>query len=75
MFRYVFVAATACSAPAASGITASAASASADRSSFVTATVNAPARRARVTYSSTSGVRPDCESAITVESAKSSSAP
>ena len=32
-------------------------------SSFVTATVNAPRARARVTYATTSGVRPDCESA------------
>ena len=37
--------------------------------------VNAPALRARVTYSSTSGVWPDCESAITVDPRKSSFAP
>jgi hypothetical protein len=70
-FEYVFVAATACSSPAASGSTACAAFASEDPGSFVTAIVKAPSRRARVTYSSTSGVRPDWESATTVEWARS----
>ena len=43
------------------------ASASSEPGSFVTATVNAPAVRAPFTYSTTSGVRPDCESPMTVE--------
>ena len=38
----------------------------------VTAIVSAPAARARATYSTTSGVRPDCESPITVEPVMSS---
>ena len=57
-FRYVFVAATASSGPASSGSTASATCASSDAGSFVTATVNAPRRRARSRYSTTSGVDP-----------------
>ena len=69
VFRYVFVAATACSDPAPSGSTASEALARSDAGSFVRATVKAPFRRARVTYSTTSGVRPDCERPITVEPA------
>ena len=67
MFRYVFVAAIDRSGPAASGRTASAARPSAESGSFVTATVNAPCSRARATYSTTSGVRPDCDSASTHE--------
>ena len=46
-FRYVFEAATECSGPAASGSTASAAPARSDPTSFVSATVKAPALRAR----------------------------
>ena len=74
-FGYVFVAATASSGPALSGNTASAAAASAESGSFVIATVNAPLVFARSTYSTTSGVRPDWDSASTVEPAMSSSAP
>jgi hypothetical protein len=37
--------------------------------------VNAPLARARPVYSTTSSVRPDCESAIAVEPAISISAP
>ena len=47
VFEYVFVAATACSSPAASGSSASAACASSESGSFVTAIVNAPSLRAR----------------------------
>ena len=66
-FEYVLVAATERSGPAASGRATSAASASSESMSLVTASANAPSRRARVTYSITSGVRPDCESASTVD--------
>ncbi len=69
--RYVFVAATARSAPAESGSTASADEASSESVSFVTATVKAPCSRARRTYSITSGVCPDCERPTTVEPAMS----
>jgi len=72
---YVFVAATARSGPASSGSTACASAARSESTSFVTATVNAPRRRARRTYSSTSGVWPDCESAITHDRLTSTSAP
>ena len=75
MLTYVFVAATASSGSAASGIVASAAVASSDAGSFVTAIVNAPAARARLTYSTTSGVWPDCESPTTVEPDMSSGVP
>ncbi len=70
--EYVLVAATASSGPAASGSTASAAWARSDSGSFVSPIVKAPPRRARSTYSSTSGVLPDCESAITVDPLRSS---
>ena len=43
--------------------------------SFVSATVNAPFRRTRSTYCTTSGVRPDCDSANTVAPDISSFAP
>ena len=75
MFVYVFVAATASSGSAASRIVASAASASSDAASFVTAIVNAPVARAPRTYSTTSGVWPDCERPITVEPDMSSGVP
>ncbi len=75
MFRYVFVAAIERSGPAASGRIASAARPRSDSGSFVTATVNAPAARASSTYETTSGVRPDCERASTVEPVRSSFAP
>ena len=75
MFTYVFVAATASSGSAASGIVASATVASSDAGSFVTAIVNAPARRAPFTYSTTSGVRPDWERPMTVDPVMSSGLP
>ena len=75
VLEYVFVAATASSAPASSGSTASASCASSESGSLVTAIVNAPPRRARATYSSTSGVRPDCDSATTTEPPRSILAP
>ena len=71
----VAVAAVARSGPAASGSVASAASASADSGSFVTAIVNAPRSRARCTYSSTSGVSPDCDKPTTQDERRSTSAP
>ena len=75
MLVYVFVAATASSGSAESGIVASAASASSEDGSFVTAMVNAPVERAPRRYSTTSGVRPDCERPITVEPDMSSGVP
>ena len=69
------VAATASSGSAESGIVASAASASSEDGSFVTAMVNAPVERAPRRYSTTSGVRPDCERPITVEPDMSSGVP
>ena len=69
-----FVAATDCSGPASRGRTASAARPSSEPGSLVTAIVNAPRVRALATYSSTSGVRPDCESASTTERETSTSA-
>ncbi len=72
MFTYVFVAATASSGSAQSGITTSAIRASSEAGSFVTAIVSAPSERARATYSTTSGVSPDCESPITVDPRMSS---
>ena len=71
----VLVAATDCSSPASSGSISSAADASAEPGSFVIATVSAPRARARSTYDTTSGVRPDCESPTTTELEKSRSAP
>ena len=73
--EYVLVAATARSSPASIATTESAASASGEPGSLVIAIVGAPERRARSTYSTTSGVRPDCDSAITQESPASSSVP
>ena len=70
----VLEAATACSGPAASGSVRSAARPSPDSGSFVTAIVSAPRSRVRATYSTTSGVSPDCESAITAEPWRSSGA-
>ena len=72
VFTYVLVAATASSGSAQSGITTSAVAASSDPGSFVTAIVSAPSARARATYSTTSGVRPDCERPITVDPRMSS---
>jgi hypothetical protein len=54
---------------------ASEASASGEESSFVSAIVKAPRARARSTYSTTSGVWPDCESATTHDPRRSVSAP
>ena len=73
--KNVFVAATERSSPAARGSVASAAEASSESGSFVTATVSAPRSRARATYETTSGVLPDCERATTTEREKSSCAP
>ena len=56
---YVFVAATACSGPAASATTCSAASASGLVGSFVIERVGTPWRRAASTTPTTSGERPD----------------
>ena len=74
VLRYVFVAATARSGPAASGNVTSAATPRSDSGSFVTAIVGAPRSRARTTYSTTSGVSPDCDSATTTDDARSSCA-
>ena len=71
MLTYVFVAATASSGPAPSAIVASAAAARSESASFVIATVNAPAFRARSRYSTTSGVWPDWERPITIEPERS----
>jgi hypothetical protein len=67
VLTYVFVAATDSSASAERGITASAASARSAPTSLVTAIVNAPVALAPRRYSTTSGVRPDCDSPITVD--------
>src|SRR5438876_447114 len=58
-FTYVFVAATACSSPASSGSTESAARASGESATFVTATVGRPCRRASASTEATSGDAPD----------------
>jgi len=63
------------STEAAPGRTTSAAVASEESGSLVTPIVNAPRARARSTYSSTSGVWPDCESPSTSEPRRSTFAP
>jgi len=58
---YDLVAATLRSGPACSGSSSSASCASGDASAFTSATIYAPAARARLTTARMSGLAPDCE--------------
>jgi hypothetical protein len=72
---YVFDAATERSGPADSGIVISATAARSELGSFVSPRVRAPRSRVRAMYSTTSGVRPDCDRPMTTELERSNVAP